>query len=224
MAVLTTSRIFATVLGLSALAALAPASAATVTDLVPDNLPKSLAGSYLAARSADSSHDVKSAIGYFENALEADPDNSNLIERLLLLQTSDGEVDAAGALAERLVAVDVRNALARLVLASRELKSGAFADAETWLAQTAKQPLATLTAGLLAAWAEQGQSHTDAAVKKIESLNGPSWYGIFKDYHHAALADLAGRQDEAVAAISAAYKTDNSALRVVEAYARILGR
>jgi tetratricopeptide (TPR) repeat protein len=224
MAVLTTSRIFATVLGLSALAALAPAWATTVTDLVPDNLPKSLAGSYLAARSADSSHDVKAAIGYFETALEADPDNSNLIERLLLLQASDGEVDAAGALAERLVAVDIRNPLARLVLASRELKSGAFADAETGLAQTAKQPLATLTAGLLAAWAEQGQSHTDAAVKKIESLNGPSWYGIFKDYHHATLADLAGRQDEAVAAISAAYKTDNSALRVVEAYARILGR
>src|SRR5690349_9557319 len=123
MAAFPSCLIFTTALGLSALVALAPASAATVTDLVPDNLPKSLAGSYLAARSADDAHDVKAAIGYYEGALEADPDNSNLIERLLLLQTSDGEVDAAGALAERLVAVDVRNALARLVLASRELKS-----------------------------------------------------------------------------------------------------
>jgi tetratricopeptide (TPR) repeat protein len=224
MAVLQSPRIFATVLGLSALVALAPASAATVTDLVPDNLPKSLAGSYLAARSADSAHDAKAAIGYFESALEADPDNSNLIERLLLLQAADGEIDSAAALAERLVAVDVRNPLARLVLASRELKSSAFADAGNGLAQTAKQPLATLTAGLLAAWSDQGQDHTDAAVKRVESLNGPSWYGIFKDYHHAAIADLAGRSDEAVAAISAAYKTDNSALRVVEAYARILAR
>ena len=226
MAALHASRIFATVLGLSALTALAPASAATVTDLVPDNLPKSLAGSYLAARSADSAHDVHSAIGYFESALEADPDNSNLIERLLLLQASDGAIDAAGGLAERLVAVDVRSPLARMILAARELKSGAFADAETGLAQTAKQPLPALTAGLLSAWADQGQGpdHTDAAIKKIESLNGPSWYGIFKYYHHAILADLAGRPDEAVTAISAAFKADNSALRVVEAYARILAR
>ncbi len=224
MAALSSSRIFATVLSLSALALLTPASAATVTDLVPDNLPASLAGSYLAGRSADNAHDVKTAIGYFGNALEADPDNSGLIERLLLLQASDGDIDAAAALSERLVAVDARNPLARVVLAAREIKSGAFADAETGLAQTAKQPLPALTAGLLAAWAEQGQGQTDAAVKKIDSLNGPSWYGIFKDYHHAAIADMAGRPDEAVTAISAAYKTDNSALRVVEGYARILAR
>jgi tetratricopeptide (TPR) repeat protein len=226
MAAFHASRIFATVLGLSALTALAPASAATVTDLVPDNLPNSLAGSYLAARSADGAHDVNAAIGYFQSALEADPDNSNLIERLLLLQASNGAIDAAGALAERLAAVDARSPLARMILAARELKSGAFADAETGLAQTAKQPLPLLTAGLLSAWADQGQGqdHTDAAIKKIESLNGPSWYGIFKDYHHAILADLAGRPDEAVTAISAAFKADNSALRVVEAYARILAR
>src|SRR5258708_5261062 len=53
---------------------LAPVSAATVTDLVPDDLPKSLSGSYLAGRSADSAHDVGAAISYFDSALEADPD------------------------------------------------------------------------------------------------------------------------------------------------------
>jgi tetratricopeptide (TPR) repeat protein len=224
MAAFLPSRIFAAVIGLAALAGLAPATAATVTDLVPDDLPKSLSGSYLAGRSADGAHDAKAAISYFESALEGDPDNSTLIERVLLLQASDGEIDAASALAERLVAVDARNPMARLVLTARQLKAGGFADAETALAQTAKQPLATLTTGLLSAWADQGQGHTDAALKKIESLSGPSWYGIFKDYHRAVLADLAGREDEAVAAISAAYKTDNSALRVVEAYARILAR
>src|SRR5947209_1488344 len=219
MAVFLLSRLFATVLGITALGGLASASAATVNDLVPDDLPKSLSGSYLAGRSADVAHDVKAAISYFDSALQADPDNSTLIERVLLLQTSEGEIDAAGALAERLIAVDARNPLARLVLSVRELKAGAFADAENELAQTAKQPLSTLTAGLLSAWADQGQGHTDVALKKIEALNGPSWYGIFKDYHHAVLADLAGRLDEALAAISSAYKTDNSALRVVEAYA-----
>jgi len=224
MAAFLTPRIFAVALGCAAIAGLAPASAATVNDLVPDDLPKSLSGSYLAGRSADGDHDVKAAISYFEGALAGDPDNSTLIERVLLLEVSDGEIDAAGALAERLLAVDIRNPLARLVLTARAIKSGAFADAETQLTQTAKAPLATLTAGLLAAWAEQGLGRTDEALKKIESLSGPSWYGIFKNYHRAILTDLAGRQEDAVAAISAAYKTDNTALRVVEAYARMLAR
>src|SRR5262249_19807098 len=145
-------------------------------------------------------------------------------ERVLLLQASNGEIDAASALAERLLATDSRNPLARLVLAARSIKSGGFADAESRLADTAKAPLATLTAGLLIARSEQGQGQTDAALKKIDSLNGPSWYTIFKNYHRAVLADLAGKQEDAVAAISAAYKTDNTALRVVEGYARILAR
>src|SRR5262249_35118563 len=156
---------------------------------VPDDLPKTLSGSYLAGRSADGGHDVKAAINYFENALDGDPDNATLIERVLLLQASDGEIDAASALAERLLAVDARNPLARLVLAARSIKAGGLAEAEPRLADTAKAPLATLTAGLLTAWSEQGQGHTDEALKKIEGLNGPSWYTIFKDYHRAVLAD-----------------------------------
>src|SRR5437868_3354796 len=136
MAAFLPSRILATALAIAALGGLAPVSAATVTDLVPDDLPKSLSGSYLAGRSADSAHDVGAAIGYFNSALEADPDNATLIERVLLLQTANGEIDAASALAERLIAVDARNPLARLVRTARELKAGAFADAETELAQT----------------------------------------------------------------------------------------
>src|SRR5882672_2018480 len=100
MAAFLRSRIFASALGFVVFAGLAPASAATVGDLVPDDLPKSLSGSYLAGRSADGAHDVKAAIGYFEGALDGDPDNSTLIERVLLLEASDGEIEAASALAE----------------------------------------------------------------------------------------------------------------------------
>jgi hypothetical protein len=140
------SRIFAAVIGLAALGGLAPATAATVTDLVPDDLPKSLSGSYLAGRSADGAHDAKAAISYFESALEGDPDNSTLIERVLLLQASDGEIDAASALAERLVAVDARNPMARLVLTARQLKAGGFADAETALVRPGTASSRTTTA------------------------------------------------------------------------------
>lgn len=202
----------------------APAGAVTVNDLVPDGLPVTLSGSYLAGRSADAAHDIQNAVSYFTGALQADPDNATLIERLLLLRVAGGQLETTDSLAERLVAVDPRNPLARLVLGARSLKAGAFAEAQSQLAQTVKAPLSTLTGGLLTAWAYQGLGNTDMALKTIDALNGPNWYGIFKSYHHALIADLAGRSDDAVAAITVAYRTDATALRVVEGYARILAR
>ncbi len=202
----------------------APAGAVTVGDLVPNDLPLTLSGSYLAGRSADTAHDIQSAVSYFSDALQADPDNATLIERVLLLRVAGGQLESIDSLAERLVAVDPRNPLARLVLGARSLKAGAFAEAQAQLAQAVKAPLSSLTGGLLAAWAYQGLGNTDAALNAIDALNGPNWYGIFKSYHHALIADLAGRRDDAVAAISVAYRTDPTALRVVEGYARILAR
>jgi tetratricopeptide (TPR) repeat protein len=202
----------------------APASAATVSDLVPDDLPLTLSGSYLAARSADTGHDLQAAIHYFGDTLAADPENPTLLERVLILRLAAGQFDGIDSLAERLTAVDARNPLARLLLATEALKSGAFADAQTQLSQAVKAPLSVLTTGLLTAWAYQGLGNTDMALKTVDGLNGPPWYGIFKSYHHALIANAAGRTEDAVHAITGAYATDSTALRVVEAYARIMAQ
>jgi len=201
-----------------------PASAVTANDLVPDSLPLTLSGSYLAGRSADNARDLQPAIRYYSGALEADPENPTLLERVLILRLAAGQFDGSDSLAERLTAVDARNPLARLLLATRSLKAGAFADAQTQLSQAVKAPLSVLTGGLLTAWAYQGLGNTDMALKTVDGLNGPPWYGIFKSYHHALIANAAGRMDDAVNAITGAYRTDSTALRVVEAYARILAQ
>lgn len=200
------------------------AEAVSTDDFVPRDLPLTLSGSYLAGRSADSANDVEAAVSYFGNALESDPDNAQLIERLLILKIAKGELEGAQALAERLLVVDARNPVARLVIGARLLKEGSYDKVKAELGQSAQAPLAVLTGGLLSAWADYGLGKTDEALKTIDALSGPTWYGIFKDYHRALIADLAGRQDDAVAAIGNAFKTDGAALRVVEAYARIMAR
>ncbi|HZP20474.1 MAG TPA: tetratricopeptide repeat protein [Bauldia sp.] len=198
--------------------------AVTAQDLVPDGLPTSLSGAYLAGRSADKAHDISAAATYYGAALADDYDNPALLERVLVLRLAAGEIDAAQSLAERLVAADDRNPIARLVLATEAIKGGDYEKAKTGLARSAQAPLAALTGGLLGAWADFALGHADAALAAVDSLSGPSWYGIFKDFHHAAIADAAGRSDDAVAAIRRAYNTDKTALRVVESYARILAR
>jgi tetratricopeptide (TPR) repeat protein len=189
-----------------------------------DSYPRSLAGSYLAGRSADVARDLKAAATYFSVALGDDPENPILLERVLVLRVANGDIEAAQGFADRLIAIDRRNPLARLLRGVDAFKEGAFDRARAEIGETAPAPLAILTTGLLIAWAEQATGKIDESLKTIDALSGPSWYGIFKDYHEALIADLAGRKDEAAERIKAAFDSDGSALRVVEAYGRILAR
>lgn len=186
--------------------------------------PATLSGSYLAARSADTAQDMKSAAAFFTAALSLDPDNPILLERVLVLRIANGDVEGALPVADRLVAIDARNPLSRLVRSIRAIKAGQYEKARAELSQTAQAPLAVLTSGLLNAWSSQGLGRTDEALETIAKLSGPSWYGVFRDYHTAVIADVAGRKDKAASAITTAFNTDGAALRVVEAYGRILAR
>ncbi|MCB1500668.1 MAG: tetratricopeptide repeat protein [Bauldia sp.] len=184
----------------------------------------SLAGSYLAGRSADVARDLEAAATYFTAALERDPDNPILLERVIVLRAANGEIEPALELADRLVEIDRLNPLARLVRSVVAFGDGNYVQSREEIAETAPAPLAQLTAGLLTAWSEQATGDTDGALQTIGELSGPAWYDIFQNYHQALIADLAGREDLAVDHITKAFNSDGSALRVVEAYGVILTR
>ncbi len=210
-------------IGLAALMSLVAWSAAASTNATAD-LPPTLAGSYLAARSADIAKDIGAAANFYSDALADDPRNPTLLERAIILHAANGNLELTFDPAKRLITIDSGNPIARLVLAMRSVKTHDYAAVSGNLANVAKAPLATLTIGLIDGWVDFGLGKTDDGLAAIDALNGPTWYGIFKDYHRALILDAAGRTDEAAAAITKAYNTDGSALRVVEAYARILAR
>ena len=79
-------------------------------------------------------------------------------------------------------------------------------------------------ATLVAGWASYGAGHTQTAISNIDKLTGPEWYPIFKDLHTGMIYELANKQKEAGARFERAYKLDDSALRVSDAYARWLSR
>jgi tetratricopeptide (TPR) repeat protein len=200
------------------------AVAETSSELTADDLPLSLSGSYLAGRSADAQHDIVSALTFFDQAADNDVGNPILLERVLTLRLANGDIDVAVDEARKLVAVDNGSPLGRLTVAIAAIKKGDYAGADSDLAKSARSPLGTLTNGLLSAWMKDGQNQIDTAFATIEGLSGPNWYGIFKSYHKALIADVAGRKDTALAAIKEANSTDGAALRVVDAYARIVAR
>ena len=181
-------------------------------------------GSYLAARHAGVERDSGTAAAYYLNVLKADPRNADLLSRTFLSVLTEGDIDEAGRLADRLIQLDRTDRIARLVIGVRALKQKQYAIARQNFAQSVRGPVTDLTATLLSAWALAGAGDTRAAIDTLDRLAGPDWYAIFKDLHAGLILDVANNKKEAGKRYERAYKADPMALRTVQAYAHYLSR
>lgn len=184
----------------------------------------SIAGDYLAARQASVERDAVAAASFYLAALRADPKSAELLDRAFISTLAGGEIDEAVKLAERIIQVDKSNRVARLVLGVRALKHKQYAAAQQNVNQSVRGPITDLVAALLSGWAATGAGDVKGAAASIDKLTGPEWYPIFKDLHLGLMYDLANRPKEAGVRLERAYKLDDSALRVVDSYARWLSR
>ncbi len=186
--------------------------------------PENAAGSYLAARHASAERDEASAAAYYLDVLKLDPRNSDLLSRAFLSKLTDGDIEGASKLADRLLAIDRTDRISRLVVGIRELKKKHYAAARDNFSQSVRGPVTDLTATLLSAWALAGEGDSHAAIDTMDKLSGPDWYGIFKDLHAGLILDLAKDRKDAGKRYASAYKADPTALRTAEAYGRYLSR
>jgi tetratricopeptide (TPR) repeat protein len=181
-------------------------------------------GSYLAARHASVERDATSAAAFYRSALRTDPKNNELLDRAFISSLADGDIDEAVKLADRILAVDKTNRVARLVIGVRDLKQKKYASAQTNINQSIRGPITDLVATLLSGWASYGAGDAKGAVANIDKLSGPEWYPIFKDLHSGMILELAGKEKEAGVRLERAYKLEDSMLRVSDDYARWLSR
>jgi len=181
-------------------------------------------GSYLAARHASVERDATSAAAFYRSALRTDPKNNELLDRAFISSLADGDIDEAVKLADRILAVDKTNRVARLVIGVRDLKQKKYASAQTNINQSIRGPITDLVATLLSGWASYGAGDAKGAVANIDKLAGPEWYPIFKDLHTGMILELAGKEKDAGVRLERAYKLEDSMLRVSDDYARWLTR
>ena len=182
------------------------------------------AGSYLAARHASVERDATAAAAFYRSALRTDPKNTELLDRAFISSLADGDIDEAVKLADRILLIDKSNRVARLVVGVRDLKLKKYTAAQQNINQSVRGPITDLVATLLSSWAAYGAGEVKSAVANIDKLAGPDWYPIFKDLHSGLLFELAGRQKDAGTRFERAYKLDDSALRITDAYGRWLSR
>jgi tetratricopeptide (TPR) repeat protein len=183
-----------------------------------------IAGNYLAARHASVERDAGAAASFYRSALREDPKNTELLDRAFISTLADGDIEEAVKLAEKVLQVDKSNRIARLVIGVRALKQKNYAAAQQNINQSVRGPITDLVAALLSGWAQVGAGDVKAAAASIDKLAGPEWYPIFKDLHIGMMYDLVNKPKEAGQRLERAYKLDDSALRVVDAYGRWLSR
>jgi len=189
-----------------------------------DLIGLTVSGSYLAARHASVERDATAAAAFYRAALRSDPKNSELLDRAFIASLADGDIDEAVKLADRILTIDKNNRVARLVAGVRSLKQKQYGVAQQNINQSIRGPITDLVATLVSGWAAYGAGNTQAAVSSIDKLAGPEWYPIFKDLHTGMILELANKQKEAGVRFERAYKLDDSALRISDAYARWLSR
>ncbi len=180
-------------------------------------------GNYLSALIASADRDSEAAARYFAEALRADPANLDLVERAFAASLASGDTKDAYSLADRVVAREPTNSLARLALAVRAFGNGQYAAARAQLAAGDAGKARDVTSLLLTGWAYAGAGDLRHALDSVDRISDAS-VAVFRDYHAALIADALGDPVEALRRYKLAYAKDSQTLRLVDAYGRFLAR
>lgn len=191
----------------------------------------SFSGAYLAARIAEGDNDLDSAIAYYKQALAFDPSDTGLQQSLMLSLIAQGRFDESLVYADKLKQVPDVERFSRLALAVDSFHKKDFTKAQYWLKLSMESDLDRLISGVMSGWAQQGAGEAADAMASIDKLQGPDWFGLFKSFHRALIADASGMPEKAEA-IYAATMQDTTAggaapetwMRNAQAYASFLAR
>lgn len=139
----------------------------TVTAL-PVSAQEGLVGPYLAARSADMSGDFREVVEYGARALTRDPENTGLMEGLIMAQVGLGQIDSAVPVAHRLAALEPESQVAGLVLMADGMKREDWQEVESVLAGGGS--VGSFLDAMIEAWAAVGAGKMSDALTLFDSM------------------------------------------------------
>jgi tetratricopeptide (TPR) repeat protein len=184
----------------------------------------SLSGTYLAGRSAGRQRDVEEAADYLTSALELDPANPQIVERLFQFRLAEGAMADAENLAEKVIEFNSQQRMARVVLGLKDMRAGQFDGARQNFAEAAYTPVGELTSALLSAWSYAGEGNLAPALKELDKLSANESFANFRQFHEALIADMLNSKLRAEAAYKKAFEQAGGNMRIVQAYAGYLMR
>ncbi len=179
---------------------------------------------YLNGRFAQDQKDYKTAIALYQAALGVDPNNPEILNRIMLLAANEGHFDIAGPLADRVLALSPDNAAGTLIKGTLLLKAGKPDAALAAAQQLPREGFLRFSGSLLRAWCEVARNHTDAALAELGGFGEAPELAPLKHLHRGLILDVAGRTDEAAAAYLAAQNNGPAFLRFSQIIGNFLER
>ncbi len=174
-------------------------------------------GHYLASRHAQISHDLPAAADLLAFALEADPDNRQLLETSFNLLLSDGRMKDALAVAKRMETVGALDSLGRVALAIDKAKSKDYAAADNYLGALKGEGLERFLQPMLQSWTQLKLNGFDAAAKSIAPLGEVNGFEPLYELQLGLLNDMVKRPADAAKHYDKALETaSDQAFRMVE--------
>lgn len=205
-----------------------PAAAAKPFDI---NSINSFSGAFLAARTADVDRDLDVATKLYRTALEFQPDNIDVKQRLMITLLMNGQFQDGVKIAEELKGDSSVERITTVARAVDAIRKKEYRKSEKLLNYKGPNDLDRLLNGLLVGWAKAGSGNPKDAIASIEAMKGPEWFAIFKNYHEGAIALAAGDKATARAKFNDAILDRNGGgaapdtfLRAVTALARLEAR
>lgn len=200
------------ILAFAALGALlvhGPGLAGPVADSgAPTEHRLSVFGAFLAGRHAERHADYGTAADYMRQVLDADPENTDLMERTFLLHASAGD-PAVADLAREILARAPEATLPHLVLALDDARAGNLAAAEERLAQLPPETIAGVMLPVLRAWLAYGQDAGERGLTILDEARTADQAGnwsVIYDLHSGLLATLTGDAERAEADLRRAHE------------------
>ncbi|KQV68211.1 tetratricopeptide repeat protein [Rhizobium sp. Root1220] len=165
------------------------AAAAVIFD--PDSVT-SFAGAFLAARTADVDHDYETAIELYKKALQIEPGNPEIRQRLMISLLLNGDIKDGVKYANDLKGDPSVERITTVVRAMDAVRRGEYKTAQATLKYTGPNDLDRMMNDLLAAWARLGAGHGKEALAMVQKMKGPDWVRIFKSYNAGVIAIVNG--------------------------------
>ncbi len=155
------------------------------------------AGAFLAARTADSDYDYASAIKLYRTALQFDPSNIEVRERLMVCLFMNGDFDEGVVESARLKDDPAVDRIATIAQGIDAIRKQDFTKAYALLKYTGPNELDRMVNTLLVAWGQFGEGKPKEAIATIDQMKGPEWYSVFRNYNAGMIAAAAGDMETA---------------------------
>ncbi len=141
---------------------------------------KTVSGSYLSGRFAQSNSDWSQAYEYISDILPAEPANIELRRRAMVLAMGSGHSDEAFALSQSLIKSGDTGSLPRVFMTLKTFKAGKYSESLQEMTEVPKDGISEFVTPLVRAWAKAGLGQTD-----IDGLGN----NVVHIYHSILIAD-----------------------------------